>query len=70
MPGSFGNLVSAQLHHFSDASECGFGTVSYLRLLDDKQKVHRAFDIGKARVVPLKPISIPRLELTEFRMAV
>lgn len=45
----------------------GFGTVSYLRLLDGKQKVHCAFVIGKAR---LNPITIPRLELTAFSMAV
>ena len=70
LPENFGTLTSAQLHHFSDASESGYGTVSYLRLQDDEHKVHCAFVMGKARVVPLKPITIPRLELTAATMAV
>lgn len=32
MPKDFGILIAAQLHHFLDASESGYGTVSYLRL--------------------------------------
>ena len=47
-----------------------YGTVSYLRLQDDEHKVHCAFVMGKARVVPLKPVTIPRLELTAATMAV
>ena len=61
LPGNFGTLTSAQLHHFSDASESGYGTVSYLRLQDDEHKIHCAFVMGKARVVPLKLVPIPRL---------
>ena len=29
-PYDFGNIVSVQLHHFSDASESAYGSVSYL----------------------------------------
>lgn len=36
MPKDFGKIKMAQLHHFSDASECGYGTVSYLRLEETK----------------------------------
>lgn len=59
-----GRLASAQLHHFADASEEGFGTVTYLLLHDDSGQTHRAFVMGKARVAPLKLVTIPRMELT------
>ena len=63
-PENFGRVVSTQLHHFSDASVKGYGQCSYLRLTDEHQRVHCAFVMGKSRVVPLKPVTIPRLELT------
>lgn len=47
-PVNCGRLVSAQLHHFADASEEGFGTVTYLLLHDDSGKTHSAFVMGKA----------------------
>lgn len=68
-PDGFGEPVSAQLHHFADASNRGYGTVSYLRM-SNKYRVHYAFLIGKARVAPLKPITIPRMELTAAAVAV
>ncbi|XP_038138994.1 uncharacterized protein LOC119782185 [Cyprinodon tularosa] len=61
--------VTAQLHHFSDASQVGYGTVSYLRLKNEHH-VHLAFLLGKARVAPLKQTTIPRLELTAAVLAV
>ena len=45
-PPSFGKVVSVQLHHFSDASQQGYGAVSYLRFLDDKDAVHCSFRDG------------------------
>ncbi|XP_039550287.1 uncharacterized protein LOC120495005 [Pimephales promelas] len=69
-PKDFGQLTNAQLHHFSDASEDGYGTVSYLRLQNDKKKIHLAFILGKARVAPLKKVTIPRMELTAAVLAV
>lgn len=63
-PENFGTLKSVELHHFSDASEEGYGQCSYLRLLDTENQVHCSFVIGKARVAPLKQVSVPRLELT------
>ena len=42
----------------------GYGQCSYLRLIDERQKVHCSFVLGKSRVAPLKPVTIPRLELT------
>ena len=40
LPEAFGPVVSSQLHHFSDASEAAYGSVSYLRLVDDEGRVH------------------------------
>ena len=53
--------MSAELHHFSDASQSGYGQCSYLRLMDKKKRVHCSLVIGKARVAPLKLVTIPRL---------
>ena len=63
-PENFGNVVSCTLHHFSDACESGYGQSSYTRLLNQGGQVHCTLLIGKARVAPLKFVSIPRLELT------
>ena len=62
-PKDFGRIKAAQLHHFCDTSEVGYGTVSYLRLTSYSNNVHSAFVMGKARVTPLKQTTIPRLEL-------
>ncbi|KAL3999159.1 4-aminobutyrate aminotransferase / (S)-3-amino-2-methylpropionate transaminase [Sarotherodon galilaeus] len=69
-PKGFGEIKSAQLHHFCDASETGYGAVSYLRLSNSKQEVCVSFIIGKARVAPLKQVTIPRLELAAAVLSV
>ena len=69
-PPDFGEIKNTQLHHFSDASQSGYGTVSYLRIENSAGDIHCAFVIGKARVAPLKQITIPRLELTAAAIAV
>lgn len=70
-PHDFGPPVHARLHHFADASESGYGTVTYLpRLQNEPGDRHVLFILGKARVTPLKPITIPRLELTAAVLAV
>ena len=66
----FGEAVESRLHHFSDASETGYGTVSYLVQKNSSNQIHCAFVLGKARVTPLKPTTIPRLELTAATLAV
>ncbi|XP_078032247.1 uncharacterized protein LOC144467474 [Epinephelus lanceolatus] len=68
-PRDFGDPATVQLHHFSDPSQVGYGTVSYLRLEKD-DRVQVAFLLGKARVAPLKQTTIPRLELTASVLAV
>lgn len=59
-----------QLHHFSDVSETGYGVVTYLVQKSSSNQTHRSFIVGKARVAPLKPITIPWLELTAATLAV
>lgn len=68
-PVGFGESVFNQLHHFADASEEGYGTVSYLLQKNNSNEVHCAFVLGKARVAPLKPMTVPRMELTAATMA-
>ena len=63
-PENFGRVVNAQLHHFSDASVKGYGQCSYLRLTDEHQRIYCSFVMGKSRVAQLKPVTIPRVELT------
>ena len=63
-------VKSNELHHFSDASESGYWSVSYLRQESHDERVHCSLVIGKARVTPLKTISIPRLELSATTVSV
>ena len=60
----------AELHHFSDASTVGYGECSYLRLIDEENQIHCALVFAKARVTPLRQVSIPRLELTAALLSV
>lgn len=69
-PSEAGASVKAELHHFSDASEQGYGTVSYMRLHTETHNVHIAFMLGKARVAPLKQMTVPRMELVAATLAV
>ena len=53
-PPSFGDIISCQLNHFSDASQVAYGAVSYLRLLNARHEVHCSFVMRKSRSSPLK----------------
>ena len=63
-PQDFDEVKNVELHHFSDACQNGYGQCSYIRLVDEKNRVHCCLVMGKSRVTPLKPVTIPRLELT------
>ncbi|KAK3730096.1 hypothetical protein QZH41_003649 [Actinostola sp. cb2023] len=63
-PSEFGEIISQQVHVFSDASSTGYGAVAYLRQCDNENRTHCAFLMGKARLAPIKTMTIPRLELT------
>ncbi|KAL4005475.1 hypothetical protein ACER0C_005188 [Sarotherodon galilaeus] len=58
-PAHFGGTSFAQLHHFCDASEEAYGTVTYLVQKSWNGQVHCSFVMGKARVAPLKHTTIP-----------
>ena len=63
-PSEFGDPVKTEIHSFSDASDNGIGQISYVRMINQRNEVHVSFLMAKSRVAPIKPISIPRLELT------
>lgn len=63
IPDHLSTIRKIELHHFSDASNNGYGQCSYIRIVADEQ-VHCALVMGKARVAPTRVVSIPRLELT------
>ena len=63
------NVVDATLHCFSDASFTGYGVACYLRCVDTEGNVQVSLVMGKARVSPMKPTTVPRLELTAAAVA-
>ena len=63
-------MKSVQIHTFSDASESGYGAVSYVRLVDVQGRIHCGIVLAKSHVAPLKGMTIPRLELTAATVAV
>lgn len=67
----FGEVKHVELHHFTDASqEHGYGTASYLRLVNSRGQIHCCFVMGKSRVKPLKSaVTVPKLELTAATLA-
>ena len=62
--------VTCQLHHFCDASQAGYGMVSYLRCEDESGDVTVSLLYSKARVSPMKQMTIPRLELCAALLSV
>ena len=56
-------IKDIQLHGFCDASEVAYSGVVYIRATDNRNNVHVALVMAKTKVVPIKRLSIPRLEL-------
>ena len=50
LPEAFGPVVSSQLNHFLDASEAAYGSVSYLRLVNEEGRVHCSFLLQSLRL--------------------
>ena len=64
------NVSSVEFHHFADASTSGYGVCSYIRYIDHNGSVSVSLVYAKSRVSPIKPVTIPRLELTAAVLAV
>ncbi|KAL0841423.1 hypothetical protein ABMA28_015107 [Loxostege sticticalis] len=56
------NPIRIELHIFTDASQTAYGTCLYIRTVGPNQ-VSMKLLCSKGKVAPLKPVSIPRLEL-------
>ena len=56
-------VVSTELHGFSDASEDAYAAAVYIRVQDKSGTVHTSLVIAKTKVAPIKRLTIPRLEL-------
>ena len=57
------NINETELYVFCDASENAYAAVAYSRFKLKNGSFHTSIIIAKSRVAPLKPITIPRLEL-------
>lgn len=55
-------MYKAEMHTFVDASEYSYAAVSYFRI-ELNGEVELRLVCAKSKVAPLKPVSIPRLEL-------
>ncbi|XP_052759036.1 uncharacterized protein LOC128202501 [Galleria mellonella] len=55
--------IESQLHILADSSELAYACVAFWRFIREDGTVHLSLVGGKARLAPLKPVSIPRLEL-------
>ena len=63
------DVKRCELHHFSDASNGGYGAVSYLRQINTVGQVHCSLIMAKSRLAPLKAMTIPRMELSAVVLA-
>ena len=63
-------VAGVQLHVCADASEDAFGAVAYLRHEYTDHTFSCSFVFSKARLAPVKPLTIPRLELQAAVLAV
>ncbi|XP_042230077.1 uncharacterized protein LOC121871731 [Homarus americanus] len=63
-------IISAQLHTFCDASQAAYSAVTYLRMVDSGGSIQCSFVYERAKLAPLKQLTIPRLELCAAVLAV
>ena len=69
-PTKIGRIKETSIHYFSDASDSGYGQASYLSLASETGRINCCLLIGKARVAPIKYITIPRMELVAAVLSV
>ena len=69
--GELYSVDSLELHHFCDASLKAYGTTTYARIVcPETGKIHTCLLRAKGRVAPMKPMTVPRLELCAAEQAV
>ena len=54
----------------NDASSSGYGQASYLHFVSGAGRINCCLPIGKAHIVPIKYITIPRMELVAATLSV
>lgn len=54
---------SIEIHIFSDASACAYGSCVYVRSTSGSGEIHVQLLCSKSRIAPLKSLTIPKLEL-------
>lgn len=62
--GQESETMRCELHGFADASNVAYAAVVYLRAVSRVDQPTITLLAGKSKVAPLKPMSIPRLELS------
>ncbi|XP_065091044.1 uncharacterized protein LOC135712003 [Ochlerotatus camptorhynchus] len=62
------NATWIELHGFSDASMRAYGAVVYIRSITAEGTIEVNLVASKSRVAPLKPVTIPRLELCDAKL--
>ena len=69
-PCDFGIINVVEFHHFSDASEDAYSSVSYIRLINESSECHTSILLDKCRLTPISTSTILRLELNAATMSV
>lgn len=63
------NAKIIEIHAFSDASQCAYGACVYVKSVNQNNEVSIKLLCAKSKVAPLKPVTIPRLELCAALLA-
>ena len=69
-PCDFGIINVVEFHHFSDASEDAYSSVSYIRLINESSECHTSILLAKCRLTPISTSTIPRPKLNAATMSV